>query len=97
VLTGDNRTTAQAVAGKLGITDIEAEVLPEQKNAIVLGRDEPQIRRALDSPAGLPTRQIYVRVQHREGVLVTRCSRTKQNWPGTNDGAEIRIRLVIIF
>ena len=35
MLTGDNRTTAQAVAVKLGITDIEAEVLPEQKNAIV--------------------------------------------------------------
>ncbi len=35
MLTGDNRTTAQAVAGKLGISDIEAEVLPEQKNAIV--------------------------------------------------------------
>ena len=35
MLTGDNRTTAQAVASKLGITDIEAEVLPEQKNAVV--------------------------------------------------------------
>jgi len=35
MLTGDNRTTAQAVAAKLGITDIEAEVLPEEKNAIV--------------------------------------------------------------
>ena len=35
MLTGDNRTTAQGVAGKLGITDIEAEVLPEQKYAIV--------------------------------------------------------------
>jgi Cu+-exporting ATPase len=35
MLTGDNRLTAQAVAAKLGITDIEAEVLPEQKNAVV--------------------------------------------------------------
>jgi P-type Cu+ transporter len=35
MLTGDNRTTAQAVADKLGITDVEAEVPPEQKNAIV--------------------------------------------------------------
>jgi len=35
MLTGDNRTTAQAVAATLNITDIEAEVLPEQKNAIV--------------------------------------------------------------
>ena len=35
MLTGDNRTTAQAVATKLGINTVEAEVLPEQKNAIV--------------------------------------------------------------
>jgi Cu+-exporting ATPase len=35
MLTGDNRTTAQAVAAKLGISDIEAEVLPEQKGAVV--------------------------------------------------------------
>ena len=35
MLTGDNRTTAQAVARRLGITEIEAEVLPDQKNAVV--------------------------------------------------------------
>jgi Cu+-exporting ATPase len=35
MVTGDHGATAQAVGRKLGITDIEAEVLPEQKNAIV--------------------------------------------------------------
>ncbi|MCX7676188.1 MAG: copper-translocating P-type ATPase, partial [Alteraurantiacibacter sp.] len=36
MLTGDNRTTAHAVAGRLGIADVEAEVLPDEKRAIVL-------------------------------------------------------------
>src|SRR3546814_6371131 len=36
MLTGDNRTTAQAVARKLGIDVVEAEVLPDQKSAVVL-------------------------------------------------------------
>jgi P-type Cu+ transporter len=35
MLTGDNKTTALAVAARLGIQDVEAEVLPEQKNAAV--------------------------------------------------------------
>jgi P-type Cu+ transporter len=35
MLTGDNRTTAEAVSKKLGIDEIQAEVLPEQKGEIV--------------------------------------------------------------
>jgi Cu+-exporting ATPase len=35
MLTGDNRTTALAVARRLGLAEVEAEVLPEQKSAVV--------------------------------------------------------------
>jgi Cu+-exporting ATPase len=35
MLTGDNRTTALAVAQQLGIDDVEADVLPERKSAVV--------------------------------------------------------------
>jgi Cu+-exporting ATPase len=35
MLTGDNRTTAQAVASRLGISEVEAEILPEDKARVV--------------------------------------------------------------
>jgi Cu+-exporting ATPase len=35
MLTGDNRTTAEAVARKLSISDVEAEVLPDGKSAVI--------------------------------------------------------------
>jgi len=35
MLTGDNATTAQAVAAKLGITDVQADVLPQDKSEVV--------------------------------------------------------------
>ncbi len=35
MLTGDNQVTAEAVAQNLGISRVEAEILPDQKSAIV--------------------------------------------------------------
>ena len=35
MLTGDNRTTADAVARRLGIAEVEAEVLPQEKSKVV--------------------------------------------------------------
>ena len=35
MLTGDNRSTAQSVAGKLGLDEVVAEVLPDEKAAAV--------------------------------------------------------------
>jgi Cu+-exporting ATPase len=35
MLTGDNLTTARAVAARLGIADVEADVLPDRKSAVV--------------------------------------------------------------
>jgi Cu+-exporting ATPase len=35
MLTGDNRTTADAVARRLGISEVEAEVLPQEKSKVV--------------------------------------------------------------
>ena len=37
MLSGDNRATAQAVARKLGIEEVEAEVLPERKSEVIAG------------------------------------------------------------
>jgi Cu+-exporting ATPase len=44
MLTGDNRTTANAVAKRLGIDDVEAEILPDQKaSAVAKFREQGRI------------------------------------------------------
>jgi Cu+-exporting ATPase len=50
MLTGDNRTTAEAVARRLGLDDVRADVLPAQKREIVqqLQRDGRRVAMAGD-------------------------------------------------
>jgi len=41
MVTGDTRVTAKSVAQQLGIDEVKAEVLPDQKNAVVRSLQEP--------------------------------------------------------
>jgi P-type Cu+ transporter len=56
MLTGDNKTTAQAVARRLGIAEVQAEVLPERKGAVVekLRRDGRVVAMAGDGVNDAP-------------------------------------------
>src|SRR5439155_26363478 len=52
MVTGDSRRTAEAVARKLGIEHIEAEVLPDQKRSVVLAMQTEGRRVAMAGDGG---------------------------------------------
>src|SRR5207247_1264046 len=56
MLTGDNRTTALAVARRLGLSEVEADVLPERKSDVVarLRRDGRVVAMAGDGVNDAP-------------------------------------------
>ncbi|MDX2055022.1 MAG: heavy metal translocating P-type ATPase [Polyangiaceae bacterium] len=56
MLSGDNERTAQAVARKLGITDVRADVLPDQKHAVIeqLKREGAMVAMAGDGTNDAP-------------------------------------------
>ncbi|MDO8534316.1 MAG: copper-translocating P-type ATPase, partial [Xanthobacteraceae bacterium] len=56
MLTGDNRTTGEAVGRRLGISEVQAEVLPDQKSAVVekLRREGAKVAMAGDGVNDAP-------------------------------------------
>ena len=83
MLTGDNRRTAEAVARKVGIDEIEADVLPEQKIEVVrrLQQEGRVVAMAGDGVNDAPALAAG-RCRHRDGHRRRRGHRERRRHAG---------------
>jgi len=92
MLTGDSRATADAVAAKLGIDDVVAEVLPEQKAAAVKKFQAEAGSSAWRATASTTPGPGPGADRHRDGDRGRRCDGKRRRHAGEGRSARHRAR-----